>query len=236
MLVKRWEKLPLDLQTEAVRPYYDILRKKKGTLIIKRLFDIVLSTILLIVLLPLFLVLAFIIKLDSKGSVFYRQVRVTQYGKHFRIFKFRTMVQNADQIGPLLTNNNDQRITKVGTFNIKYRLDEIPQLINIIKGEMTFVSTRPEVPKYVALYTDEMKATLLLPAGVTSRASIEYKDEEKLLTLKDNVDESYINDVLPVKMGINLIGMTSFNLVTDFIILLSTSLGMFKKSMYEESK
>ena len=236
MLVKRWEKLPLDLQTEAVRPYYEILRKKKGTLIVKRLFDIVLSIILLLILIPLFLALALIIKLDSKGSVFYRQIRVTQYGKQFKIFKFRTMVQNADQIGPLLTNNNDQRITKVGSFLRKYRLDEIPQLLNILTGEMTFVGTRPEVPKYVAHYTDEMKATLLLPAGVTSRASIEYKDEESLLTSKDNVDESYINDVLPVKMGINLIGMTSFNLVTDFIILLSTSLGMFKKSMYEESK
>lgn len=222
MLVKRWDKLPVELQTEAVRPYYEILRKKRGTLLVKRLFDIVMSIILLVILSPVFLALAVIIKVDSKGSVFYKQVRVTQYGKHFRIFKFRTMVQNADQIGPSVTNSNDSRVTKVGKFLRKYRLDETPQLLNILMGDMTFVGTRPEVPKYVAHYTDEMKATLLLPAGVTSRASIEYKDEESLLTSQSNVDETYVRDVLPVKMEINLKSIDTQSLITDIIVLFQT--------------
>lgn len=176
-----WEKLPSQMQTEAVKPYYEILQKKQISLIFKRLFDIVVSIIMLLILSPVFLVLAIAIKLDSKGPVFYRQVRVTQYGKEFRIFKFRTMVTNADKIGSQVTVGGDSRITRVGKVIRECRLDEIGQLLNILGGSMTFVGTRPEVPKYVEKYTSEMWATLLLPAGVTSEASIRYKDEAALL-------------------------------------------------------
>lgn len=176
-----WEKLPPQMQTEAVKPYYEILQKKQIGLIFKRLFDIVVSLIMLLILSPVFLILAIAIKLDTEGPVFYRQVRVTQYGKEFHIFKFRTMVNNADKIGSQVTVGGDSRITRVGKVIRECRLDEIGQLLNILGGSMTFVGTRPEVPKYVEKYTPEMWATLLLPAGVTSEASIRYKDEACLI-------------------------------------------------------
>ena len=159
MMLCAWEDLPKELRTEAVRPYYEVLRKKRGSLILKRIFDVAVSALMLLVLLPLFIVLAAAIKADSPGPVFYRQVRVTQYGEKFRIFKFRTMVSDADK-GSLLTVGADDRITRVGKAIRKYRLDEICQLIDVLRGTMTFVGTRPEVPKYVAAYTPEMMATL----------------------------------------------------------------------------
>lgn len=226
MLVKRWDKLPIDMQNDAVRPYYEILRKKVVSLLVKRLFDIVMSIVLLIVLSPVFLIVSLFIKADSKGPVFYRQERVTQYGKRFKIFKFRTMVVNADKIGSLVTINNDSRVTKIGKKLRKYRLDEIPQLLNILTGEMTFVGTRPEVPKYVAYYTDEMKATLLLPAGVTSKASIEYKDEEKILKEAENTDEVYMERILREKMRINIESIKSFSFFSDMVLLLRTCLAV----------
>lgn len=204
MLIRKWTELPAELQTDEVRPYYDILRKRNFSLFWKRVFDIVVSLIMLILLALLFAVLAIAIKIDSSGPVFYKQERVTQYGKHFKIYKFRTMVNNADKIGSQVTVKSDSRITKVGKFIRKCRLDEISQLINVFNGTMSFVGTRPEVPKYVEHYTPEMKATLLLPAGVTSEASIKYKDEDKLLENAENADEVYINDVLPRKMEYNL--------------------------------
>lgn len=171
MLLKKWEELPIEMQTDAVRKYYDILKKKQVSLFFKRVFDIVVSFLMLIILLPLFLILAVAIKLDSHGPVFYRQVRVTQYDRKFRIFKFRSMVQDADK-GSLVTVQGDTRVTRVGKFVRKFRLDEVSQLLNVLKGDMTFVGTRPEVPRYVDQYTATMMATLLLPAGVTSLASI----------------------------------------------------------------
>ena len=182
MILKKWEELPEDLQSPEIKPYYDILKKKSFSLVMKRVFDIVASFIMLALLSPIFLILAIAIKVDSKGPVFYRQKRITQYGKEFRIFKFRTMVQNADKIGTLVTVGGDSRITKVGKLIRKCRLDEICQLIDVLRVTMTFVGTRPEVKKYVDAYTPEMKATLLLPAGVTSLASIMYKDEDELLS------------------------------------------------------
>ncbi len=226
MLVKRWDKLPIDMQNDAVRPYYEILRKKVVSLLVKRLFDIVMSIVLLVVLSPVFLIVSLFIKADSKGPVFYRQERVTQYGKIFKIFKFRTMVVNADKIGSLVTINNDSRVTKIGKKLRKYRLDEIPQLLNILTGNMTFVGTRPEVPKYVAYYTDEMKATLLLPAGVTSKASIEYKDEEKILKEAENIDEVYVERILGEKMRINIESIRSFSFFSDMVLLLRTCLAV----------
>lgn len=226
MLVKEWNELPEFMQVEEVKPYYKVLRKKKGQLILKRIFDICASLVLIILLSPIILFFSIWIKLDSNGPVFYRQERITQYGKVFRIFKFRTMVNNADKIGNLVTSKNDSRITKVGEKIRKYRIDEIPQLFNVLIGEMSFVGTRPEVQKYVNQYTSEMYATLLLPAGVTSLASIEFKDEDEILeryTSKGReTNEVYVKEVLPLKMEYNLKAITSFNFIKELGTMIST--------------
>ena len=224
-----WEKLPPQMQTEAVKPYYEILQKKQISLIFKRLFDIVVSIIMLLILSPVFLILAIAIKLDTEGPVFYRQVRVTQYGKEFRIFKFRTMVNNADKIGSQVTVGGDSRITRVGKVIRECRLDEIGQLLNILGGSMTFVGTRPEVPKYVEKYTSEMWATLLLPAGVTSEASIRYKDEAALLDAAEDVDATYIQDVLPGKMKYNLRSIQEYSFFKDIETMFQTVFAVVEK-------
>lgn len=225
-----WEKLPPQMQTEAVKPYYEILQKKQIGLIFKRLFDIVVSLIMLLILSPVFLILAIAIKLDTEGPVFYRQVRVTQYGKEFRIFKFRTMVNNADKIGSQVTVGGDNRITRVGKVIRECRLDEIGQLLNILGGSMTFVGTRPEVPKYVEKYTPEMWATLLLPAGVTSEASIRYKDEAALLDAAEDVDAIYIQDVLPGKMKYNLRSIQEYSFFKDIETMFQTVFAVVEKN------
>lgn len=234
MILKKWEDLPAQLRTDAVRPYYDILKKKQGSLILKRIFDIIVSTMMLIIVSPVFLVLAIAIKLDSPGPVFYRQARVTQYGKNFQIFKFRTMVSGADKIGTQVTVGNDGRITRVGRVIRNCRLDEIGQLLNILAGSMTFVGTRPEVPKYVADYTPEMLATLLLPAGVTSLASIAYKDEAMLLEKAENVDRAYVEVVLPEKMRYNLKAIEEFSFWKDIATMLHTVLAVLGKGDAQE--
>ena len=221
-MLKKWDNLPENFRTDAVRKYYDSLKKKSCSLFFKRIFDIVLSALMLIILSPVFLILSIIIKLDSNGPVFYRQTRVTTYGKEFKIFKFRTMVQNADKIGTQVTVSNDSRITKVGAFLRKYRLDEISQLIDVFRGKMTFVGVRPEVPKYVEHYTDEMLATLLLPAGITSKTSICYKDENELLDSAEDADSTYINEILPAKMKYNLKGLLEFGFFNDIKIMFMT--------------
>ncbi|MGW5891931.1 sugar transferase, partial [Priestia megaterium] len=177
-MLKRWVDLPENMKNEDVKKYHEILYKKRPSLLIKRIFDLVASCIILILLSPIFLIIGTVIRIDSRGPVIFRQSRVTQYGKEFSIFKFRTMVNNAEKLGTQVTTSNDNRITRSGKFLRKYRLDELPQLINILLGDMSFVGTRPEVNKYVEQYTEEMMATLLLPAGVTSKASIFYRDEE----------------------------------------------------------
>ena len=229
MMLKKWTELPENMQCDEVKAYYDILCQKKVSLFIKRLFDIIVSAVMLIVLSPVFLVLAIIIKLDSPGPVFYRQVRVTQYGKTFRIFKFRTMVSNADKIGSQVTVGNDSRITRVGSIIRKCRLDEICQLIDIFRGTMSFIGTRPEVPKYVAEYTPEMMATLLLPAGVTSMASIMYKDEDELLSDAEDVDRTYVEVVLPGKMCYNLKSMEHFSFYSDIKVMFMTVFAVLGK-------
>ena len=210
-MLKKWEELPKYMRTEAVRPYYESLSRKKFSLWIKRVFDVTVASVMLVLLSPVLLVLAFLIAKDSEGGVFYRQERVTQYGRKFRIFKYRTMVANADKIGTQVTVQNDNRITKIGEKLRKYRLDELPQLFNIILGDMSFVGTRPESTHYVKCYTPEMYATLLLPAGVTSEASIRYKDEAELLDQAVNVDEVYVKEVLPGKMKYNLEEIRKFS-------------------------
>ena len=229
MILKKWESLPDEMRIEEIRPYYDTLKKKSVSLFFKRAFDIAVSLVMLLILSPVFLVLAVAIKLDSKGPVFYRQTRVTQYGKRFRIFKFRTMVQNADKIGAQVTVTNDARITRVGKLIRRCRLDEICQLIDVLRGTMTFVGTRPEVEKYVDRYTPEMLATLLLPAGVTSEASIFYKDEDRLLEGAENVDEIYVNEVLPGKMYYNLKAIKEFGFWRDIKIMFMTVFAVLGK-------
>ncbi len=227
MLIE-YDKLPSNLKNKKVKEYYDILNKKRVYLFFKRIFDIVVSFILLVLLSPLFLILAIAIKIDSKGPVFYRQERVTKYGKVFRIFKFRTMVYNADKIGSLLTSNNDNRITKVGNMIRNSRLDEIAQLINVLIGDMSFVGTRPEVKKYVDKYTDEMMATLLMPAGITSEASIKFRDEAKIMDeyidKKMSVDDIYMKKVLPKKMSYNLDYIRKCSIIEDIKLCIKTVL------------
>ncbi len=226
MLLKPWDEIPSFMKNDEVKKYYDSLSKKKLNLVLKRLYDITVSFFLLVILSPVFMILAIWIKADSKGTVFYRQERITQYGKVFRIFKFRTMVSNADRIGSLVTMHNDSRITRVGEKIRKCRLDEIPQLINILLGDMSFVGTRPEVKKYVEAYTNEMKATLLLPAGVTSLTSINFRNEDEILenwvSKGKSIDQTYVEDVLPEKMKFNLEYLEQFNILKDVNLCVKT--------------
>lgn len=228
MKMIKWELLPPEMQNEKVKQYYDILQKRKASLAFKRVFDFVASLILLIVLSPVFLVLGVAIKLDSPGPVFYRQERITQYGKRFRIHKFRTMVQNADK-GLQITVGNDSRITRVGKVIRDCRLDEIAQLLDVLSGTLTLVGVRPESPKYVAQYTEEMLATLLLPAGVTSLASIYYKDEAKLLESAEDPDKVYVEEILPGKMYYNLRGIEKFSFWGDIKIMFMTVFAVLGK-------
>lgn len=225
----KWEKLPKDMQNDEVRYYYDILKKKTFSLFCKRAFDVICSLILLIILFPFFLILAIAIKIDSKGPVFYRQERITRYGKKFKIFKFRTMINDADKKGELVTTKGDSRITRVGKFIRKCRLDEVSQLIDVFRGTMSFVGTRPEVPKYVNEYTNEMKATLLLRAGVTSEASINFKDEDNLLDGATDINTVYVEEVLPKKMKYNLNSLKNYGFFKDIKTMFKTVIAIFKK-------
>lgn len=222
MRLRKWEDIPEFMRCEEVKPYYDALSHKRIQLFCKRLFDIVIAIILLVLLAIPMLIIAIMIKLDSKGPVFYRQERVTTYGRHFRIHKFRTMVNDADKIGTAVTVGGDARITKVGSKLRNLRLDEMPQLIDVLIGDMSFVGTRPEAVKYVDAYTKEMNATLLLPAGITSEASIRYKDEAKLLDAADDVDKVYIEDILPAKMKYNLDSIKFFSFGGDIVTMFRT--------------
>ena len=228
MQLKKWSELPNYMKTKEVKKYYDIIKKRQLSLLFKRIFDVIASMIMLLVLAPFMIVLMIMIKLDSKGPVFFRQERVTQYGRIFRILKFRSMVNNAERYGVQVTVVGDARITKVGAMLRKLRIDELPQLINILNGDMTFVGTRPEVKKYVDCYTNEMYATLLLPAGLTSRTSIEYKDEDKLLEGAADINKVYIEKVLPVKMKYNLKNVKHFSLLSDIMTMLATFFAVLK--------
>ena len=231
-MLKHWEQLPESMQTEAVRPYYERLRKREGALRRKRLFDLCGSLVLTVLLSPVMLVIAILIKAEDRGPVFFRQERVTTYGRVFRIFKFRTMIVDADKKGPLVTGKADSRITKVGSKLRHLRLDELPQVLNIVTGDMSFVGTRPEVKKYVEQYTEEMKATLLLPAGVTSLASIAFKEEDEMIAhyaeLGESTDEAYRNHILPRKMRYNLDYLKKAGVAQDLRIMIKTVLEVIK--------
>ena len=228
-MLRKWEDLPEFMQTPEVKPYWEALNRKRGQLALKRAFDVTAGTALLLLLCPPMAVIALMIKKDSEGPVFYRQERVTTYGKHFKIHKFRTMVSNADKIGTAVTVGNDSRITKVGAKLRGHRLDELPQVIDVIKGDMSFVGTRPEAVKYVDQYKPEYYATLLMPAGITSEASIRYKDEEKLLDAADDVDRVYMEQVLPDKMRWNLESIKSFRLDREFATMIRTVFAVLGK-------
>lgn len=229
-MLRKWEDLPDFMRVPEVRPYWEVLDRKRGQLFLKRVFDFVLALILLVILAIPMLVIAVMIKLDSPGTVFYRQERVTAYGKHFRIHKFRTMVSNADQIGTAVTVGNDSRITKVGTKLRHLRLDELPQLFDILEGTMSFVGTRPEAIRYVEQYTPEMMATLLVPAGITSETSIRYKDEDRLLNTADNIDKVYVENVLPEKMKWNLKSIQKFSIFREFLTMFWTVAVVLERS------
>lgn len=220
--MKKWEDLPEFMRCAEVREYYDILSKKKISLVLKRVFDIVVGIgVLAVTAIPMF-VIGIKIGTESRGGVFFRQERVTTYGKKFKIHKFRTMVANADQMGSAVTVSGDSRITPTGAFLRKYRLDELPQVFDILSGNMSFVGTRPEVVKYVEQYTNEMRATLLLPAGITSNASIKYKDEADLLNEAEDVDEIYLTKVLPEKMKYNLDSIKNFSFIGELATMIKT--------------
>ena len=228
-MLRKWEELPDFMRTDEVRPYYKILQKKKFSLILKRAMDLLGGLILLIVLGIPMAIIATLIKLDSPGPVFYRQERMTTYGKKFRIHKFRTMVANADRIGTAVTVGNDSRITKIGAKLRGCRLDELPQVLDLISGNMSFVGTRPEAVKYIEKYRPEYFVTLLLPAGITSEASIRYKDEAELLDAADDVDRVYVEEVLPGKMKYNLESIKKFSFFGDIATMLRTVFAVLGK-------
>lgn len=232
MMLKPWDQLPDNMRTDAVRPYYDVLKKRRGSLILKRIFDFLVSLILLLIIWPLLVIIAVAVRLDSPGPAFFRQVRVTTYGRKFKMWKYRTMVANADKLGPQVTTNNDMRVTRIGKVLRGVRLDELPQLINILVGDMSFVGTRPEVVKYVEAYQPEYYATLLLPAGVTSEASIRYKDEYALLEKAEDADKVYIEEILPAKMVWNLESITRFRFLREILTMIRTVLAVFGKDYH----
>lgn len=228
-MLREWEKLPEFMQIPEMKVYYDILKKRKISLVLKRGFDIIISMLLILFLAIPMIIIAIVIVVDSPGGAIYKQERITAYGKKFRIYKFRTMVSNADKIGAHVTINNDSRITKVGKKIRSYRLDELPQLFNVLTGDMSFVGTRPEAIKYVKQYTKEMYATLLLPAGITSEASIRYKDEAILLDGVEDVDRTYLEKVLPEKMKYNLKSMEQFSFLGEMMIMVRTVFAVLGK-------
>ena len=195
---------------------------------IKRFIDIILSLSGLILLFPFFLLIAVLIKKEDGGSVFFRQVRVGQNGKPFKIYKFRTMVENAERLGAKVTKEDDPRITEIGKFLRKYKIDELPQLINVLKGEMSFVGPRPEVPKYVELFRDDYEEILKVKPGITDYASLEYKDENKLLKGVENPEEIYIKEILPVKIKYYKRYIKDISFLTDIKLIIKTIMGIFK--------
>lgn len=229
MFLRQWDKLPEFMKTDEVRPYYETLKKKQLSLLFKRAVDLMGGLILLVLLAIPMAVIAVMIKMDSEGPVFYRQERITTYGKHFRIHKFRTMVSNADKIGTAVTVGNDIRITRIGAKLRGCRLDELPQVLDLISGNMSFVGTRPEAVKYVKKYRPEYMATLLLPAGITSEASIRYKDEAELLDVADDVDKVYVDQVLPGKMKYNLLAIEKFSFFGEIATMFRTVLAVLGK-------
>ena len=229
MGLKKWEDLPAFMRCDEVRPYWEILNRKRGQIVLKRLFDLVIALILLLLLALPMGILALAIRLESKGPALYRQKRVTRYGREFSIHKFRTMVTGAERLGSAVTVENDPRITRIGRFLRHCRLDELPQLLDVLRGDMSFVGTRPEAVKYVERYEPVYYATLLMPAGITSEASIRFKDEEKLLRAGEDVDQIYLTRILPQKMEWNLESIRRFRFLREILTMIRTVLAVLGK-------
>ncbi len=193
---------------------------------LKRLFDIFFSALAILIFLPFGLILAVIIALESTGGVFYKQERIGQFGKPFKLLKFRSMRQNADKFGLLTVGMNDSRISKSGKFIRKYKLDEMPQFINVLKGEMSIVGPRPEVKKYVDLYNDEQRKILQVKPGITDYASLEYFSENEILGNSENPEQTYIEQILPDKLTINKKYIAKPNVISDIKIIGLTFLKM----------
>lgn len=228
-MIKKWDDLPAFMRTPEVKPYWEVLNRKRGQLVLKRAFDLVVSVVILIILAIPMAIIALLIKKEDPGPALYRQERVTTYGKHFKIHKFRTMVVNADKIGTAVTVGEDPRITKIGKKLRSLRLDELPQVFDVISGDMSFVGTRPEAVKYVEQYKPEYNSTLLMPAGITSEASIRYKDEAKLLDAASDVDKVYIEQVLPAKMKWNLNSIERFSFLREILTMFRTVFAVLGK-------
>ncbi len=220
-----WDKLPSYMKNPQVREYYDILLNRKFSLFLKRVLDVCLSAVLIVLLAIPMLVISLVVKFTSEGPAVFKQIRITTGGREFKILKFRTMTVNQDKNSSQITLTDDDRITGCGRFLRKYRLDELPQLFNVLSGSMSFVGTRPEVPRYVNKYSPEMYATLLMPAGITSLASIEFKDEEVFMNGEDT-DEKYVRLVLPKKMKLNLEYIRTFSVLKDIKIMFKTLTGV----------
>ena len=233
-MLRKWDDLPDFMKIPEVRTYWETLNGKRGQLLLKRIFDLLVSLILLVILAIPMAVIAAMIKADSEGPVFYRQERVTTYGKHFHIHKFRTMVDNADKIGTAVTIDGDSRITRIGAKLRHLRLDELPQVMDVISGDMSFVGTRPEAVKYTKRYKPEYYATLLMPAGITSEASIRYKDEDKLINEAIDVDRIYVERVLPEKMKWNLESIRRFRFFREILTMIRTVAAVLGKD-YEQN-
>jgi lipopolysaccharide/colanic/teichoic acid biosynthesis glycosyltransferase len=221
-MLRNWADLPEQMRIAEVKPYYDILDRKRAALLIKRILDVLMAFVLIVVLALPMVLIGLLIKLDGSGPVFFRQERVTEYGKVFRIHKFRTMAVAKENTGNLITVGDDPRITNIGKTLRRMRLDELPQLIDVLQGNMSFVGTRPEALEYVSKYKPEYLATLLLPAGITSEASIRFKDEGELLKETDNVEKTYLEEILPDKMELNLKALREFSIVSDARTLVNT--------------
>ena len=228
-MLRQWDDLPDFMKTSEVRPYWETLNSRRGQLVLKRIFDLIVALVLLLVLAIPMLIIAAWIRLDSPGPILYRQERVTTYGRHFRIHKFRTMVSNADKLGSAVTVENDNRITRAGSRLRKLRLDELPQIFDVISHSMSFVGTRPEAVKYVEQYEAEWYATLLMPAGITSECSIRYKDEGRMLNGADDVDEVYIEQVLPGKMKWNLENIREYSFFGEIATIFRTVFAVMGK-------
>ena len=190
--------------------------------VIKRIFDITASGLGIIVLSPILIVIALIIKKESDGPVFFKQIRVGEKGRNFEILKYRTMVVDAEKMGRQITVGNDNRITKIGGFLRKYKLDDLPQLINVFKGDMSLVGPRPEVPRYVEMYNEEQRKVLDVKPGITDLASIRYRDENELLGTAEDPDDMYINTIMPDKLALNLEYINKSNVFFDIYIILKT--------------
>lgn len=229
MILRSWDELPDFMHCKEVKPYYDTLAKKRISLRIKRIFDMILAGSLSVFFAVPMLIISIMIKLDSEGPALYRQERITAYGKKFKIHKFRTMVNDADKIGSTVTVSDDNRITTIGTVLRKYRIDELPQLFDVLAGNMSFVGARPEAVKYVKQYTKEMRATLLLPAGITSEASIRYKDEAGMFDSSEDVDRIYVEQILPEKMKYNLKSIKDFSFWGEIHTIIRTIHVIFLK-------